>query len=380
MLFFLEIIQLAINYNIAPICYLKNKTGDIEYLAIGASKYLRILNQSTQVYTVTLYLVPLNSILNRKNNCFFFLPLILLKRESKNFSFLLNNPINLGLEYKEDNKEGSKLNTELPSKADWKIAFEQAIKDFDDVNDKVVLSKIKSVSVDTRTNDIKILENLAEKSKDSYLFYLKTESEKSYFSISPETLYKKIHERYEIDAIAGTRSYNSIEDLDSKKHELSTSNKDIGEHETVCRYIESVLLDAGIDIKRISERQILTLDNLIHLHSKYQFSSEHINFKQLINLIHPTPAVCGKNREKSLKTIEKLEPFKREYFAGGAGIIGKDYQDILVNIRSGEKVYNLMNIFAGAGIVKDSDPDLEWQEISSKMDNFSFLWKEDGSI
>ena len=42
MQFFLEIIQLTTNYNISPICYLKNKTGDIEYLAIGASKYLRV--------------------------------------------------------------------------------------------------------------------------------------------------------------------------------------------------------------------------------------------------------------------------------------------------------------------------------------------------
>ena len=47
--------------------------------------------------------------------------------------------------------------------------------------------------------------------------------------------------------------------------------------------------------------------------------------------------MCGKNREKSLNTIERIEPFKREFFAGGAGTIGKDYQDILVNIRSGEK-------------------------------------------
>ena len=104
---------------------------------------------------------------------------------------------------------------ETPTKDEWLEIFDQKIKTNIPSLEKVVLSRIKTITFNERPSDFLILNNL-KKENNAYAFYLKKSQFSSIFSISPETLYKRNNDLIEIDAIAGTRSYNNPNELKSK--------------------------------------------------------------------------------------------------------------------------------------------------------------------
>ena len=101
-----------------------------------------------------------------------------------------------------------------------------------------------------------------------------------------------------------------------KIFDLKNSTKDICEHEFVCSYIEEKFQSEGLSYNRKTNKEVITLPHVIHLHSKYEIDSKDKNFETLVRMIHPTPAVCGKQKEVSQKIIKNIEPFDRNYFSG----------------------------------------------------------------
>jgi len=88
----------------------------------------------------------------------------------------------------------------------------------------------------------------------------------------------------------------------------------------------------------------------------------------LAGLLHPTPAVGGEPRGLALELIAEHEGFERGWYAGPIGWVGADGDgEFVVALRCGVVSGSTAALFAGCGIVADSDPAREWEESRNKM-------------
>jgi menaquinone-specific isochorismate synthase len=88
----------------------------------------------------------------------------------------------------------------------------------------------------------------------------------------------------------------------------------------------------------------------------------------IIKQLHPTPALGGKPSTWALETIAAIEKYPRGLFSGPIGVIMPDGDgEFIVGIRSMWYRNKLVNLFAGAGILADSDAAMEYQETDLKL-------------
>ena len=124
------------------------------------------------------------------------------------------------------------------------------------------------------------------------------------------------------------------------------------------------------------DRAILTAifrDN----HLKSEFSGNlkaGVTDIDLINSLHPTPAVGGDPWEVVSELISSYEPFHRGWYAGLVGYIGEDSADFSVALRSGLIYNNTLSLYAGVGVVDGSKPDKEWEEGNWKIKNYEEIF------
>jgi len=98
---------------------------------------------------------------------------------------------------------------------------------------------------------------------------------------------------------------------------------------------------------------------------------------ELAAALHPTPAVAGTPTPSALEVIAALEPFDRGCYAGPVGWVGADGDgEWALALRCAELAGERATLFAGAGIVPDSDPALELDETERKFRAFldSLRW------
>jgi menaquinone-specific isochorismate synthase len=120
----------------------------------------------------------------------------------------------------------------------------------------------------------------------------------------------------------------------------------------------------------------LKLDHVQHMVTRFRGSlKEDVGDDALLTALHPTPAVGGYPVDGALDRIFRLEPHDRGWYAGPVGWIGADKAGFAVAIRSGLVENDRLTVFAGAGIVKGSDPDREWVETGHKMASLLSLFE-----
>lgn len=83
-------------------------------------------------------------------------------------------------------------------------------------------------------------------------------------------------------------------------------------------------------------------------------------------------------RERARAFIQQHEPFAREWYAGSAGYLSLQQSEFCVSLRSAKISGNVVRLYAGAGIVRGSDPEQEWQEIDNKAAGLRSLLQIDG--
>jgi menaquinone-specific isochorismate synthase len=88
----------------------------------------------------------------------------------------------------------------------------------------------------------------------------------------------------------------------------------------------------------------------------------------LVERLHPTPAVGGYPRELAVLAIRELEEFDRGWYAGAFGWTDlRGEGEFAVAIRSALLTGRAASLFAGGGIVADSVPEAEWDETCLKL-------------
>jgi menaquinone-specific isochorismate synthase len=151
---------------------------------------------------------------------------------------------------------------------------------------------------------------------------------------------------------------------------LLASEKEGAEHRITLEDMVARLGPLAEDIEAQSEPQVLTLARLQHLETKIRARlPEGTSALNVLEALHPTPAVCGLPREAALEFLGEEEPFERGWYAGPVGWFDLDGNGVFVPALRCAVVRDLRwRLFAGAGIVEGSDPGLEWDETSIKFE------------
>lgn len=251
------------------------------------------------------------------------------------------------------------------NETEWNKTISDSLKEFEKGSlDKVVLARKKVLSfknnVDSHTlfSDTKPASNL-------YEFFYHTQHGVSFICFTPEKLFSLEGNNIIVDSIAGTHEDGNF---------LLNSKKDIEEHRFVSNYVRKTLGTIGDNVRELFKEKILKLHAFSHIHSK--FSAEikvGTGYWDIIKTLHPTPAVGGFPKQKSLDYILKNENLERGLYAGPIGHLSKNNCEIAVGIRSALIQEDKIHIYGGAGIVKESQPTNEWEETNKKIESVQCL-------
>ena len=262
--------------------------------------------------------------------------------------------------------------TRTMSTDDWRESVEAAV-DRIRAGDlqKVVLAQALRTDLAHEVSIPDLLARLADTYPDCYRFLVEPEGAEpraSFFGATPERLVKRRGRTVETGALAGTTGRGDTPTEDEwLAEELRDSEKNAHEHRLVADAIREQLAPLASSV-RTGERSVRRLATVQHLFTPITAtlsSDQHV--LSLVEALHPTPAVGGLPPERALETIRDTEPFDRGWYAAPVGWFdAAGNGSFAVALRSAVVRETTATLFAGVGIVGDSDPDREWDEVQLK--------------
>lgn len=260
----------------------------------------------------------------------------------------------------------------IPNKQRFEQAVQQAIANFhlSDIR-KVVLSRILEITTSTAVNGAEIFNRLLMQNSRGFHFRLPVADGGELIGSSPELLVRKHAGRIYSNPLAGSakRDENSVQDMGRGK-QLLRSEKDLYEHQLVVEEMRLVLTSLCSQLEIPASPSLMNTAAMWHLSSAINgvLSEPSMSALQVACRLHPTPAVCGHPTKMARKLINLIEPFDRGYFSGMVGWCdAQGNGEWAVTIRCGLLRDNIIQLFAGAGIVAESQPESEWQETQAKL-------------
>jgi menaquinone-specific isochorismate synthase len=256
-----------------------------------------------------------------------------------------------------------------PSRAAWRDQVGKAVESVKQGDlRKVVLAQALRVELASDFSVPDVLGRLAATYPDCYRFMLTPEGGATFFGATPERLVSLRGRTVRTEALAGSTGRGDTPAEDEwLAAELLKSEKDIHEHELVANAVRDQLEPFAASV-RIGERSVRRLATVQHLRTSITAEladDEHI--LSLVEALHPTPAVGGLPPDAALRTIRETEAFDRGWYAAPVGWVdAAGNGTFAVGIRSAVASERTATLFAGAGIVADSDPDREWDEVQLK--------------
>jgi isochorismate synthase len=240
---------------------------------------------------------------------------------------------------------------------------------------KVVLSRSQSYGLSEAPSFTDWFESLCEAYPSAFvsLVYV-PQYNQCWLGASPETLVSMSSEGvFKTVSLAGTQSVYDADGQTISVKNATWTQKEIEEQAFVSRYIIDCL--KKIRVREFIEEgpKTVVAGNLMHLRTDFSIDSRAINFPELatvmLELLHPTSAVCGMPKNAARHFIETHEGYNRAFYGGFLGPINvqQNTVDLFVNLRCVAITDQVATFFAGAGITEDSIPHKELKETELKM-------------
>lgn len=253
----------------------------------------------------------------------------------------------------------------------WKASVQRAV---DTIRaqeaEKIVLARELRLTFQDRVQISLLIERLMDSQSQAYVFAYE-QGDDCFLGASPERLVYVRGDELLSTCLAGTapRGKNTKEDEEIAKEQLMENSKNREEHDHVVQMIKGSIAPFTEKTHIPDTPVVLTLRNLQHLYTPVRARLKAgVSVFQLIEVLHPTPALGGVPRDKALAFIREEEQFDRGWYGAPIGWI--DYQgnsEFAVAIRSGLVQGNEMSLFAGCGVMADSDPEEEYKETAVKF-------------
>lgn len=235
---------------------------------------------------------------------------------------------------------------------------------------KVVPAASRKVKLQHGFNILETFERLCDSYPEAFISLVTAPGLGTWMGASPEPIIEldKL-KTFNTVALAGTQArypHVSLQDVAWKQ-------KEIEEQALVCRYIINCF--KKIRLREFEENgpKTVVAGNLLHLKTTYSVDMDATNFPLLgsvmLDLLHPTSAVCGMPKGPALEFIKEQENFDRAYFSGYLGPVNlSEETHLFVNLRCMQIGREEATLYAGAGVTEDSIPQSEWEEIQLKCD------------
>jgi isochorismate synthase len=201
--------------------------------------------------------------------------------------------------------------------------------------------------------------------------YLITGSDGTAFAgASPELLIRRSGAQAFAQPMAGSVARGATEAEDERLAEqLRGSRKDAAEHELVSRFVVEALRPFASSVAALPP-EVVRFTNIQHLATavRADLHDPAADVLELAAALHPTPAVGGWPREAADRIIDDLESMERGWYAGAVGWTdGRGDGEFAVALRCGLLWEDGARLYAGVGVMPDSDPARELEETDLKF-------------
>ncbi len=243
--------------------------------------------------------------------------------------------------------------------------------------EKVVLSRVRATELGSGFDVITTYIRLQETYHNAFVSLVSIPEMGTWMGASPEILVQVSKDRiFKTVALAGTQALTP----DSNPAKALWQQKEIEEQSLVKRYVLHCF--KKIQLREYTEMgpRTVVAGNLMHLRTDFTVDMKKEQFPilgtQMLQLLHPTSAVCGMPKETATEFILKKEGYDRAYFSGFLGPVHIDGEsNIYVNLRCSQILEQVALTYAGAGITAESEPDKEWLETRLKMDTMRQVFR-----
>ncbi|CAN6210515.1 unnamed protein product [Urochloa humidicola] len=267
----------------------------------------------------------------------------------------------------------------VPTKASWDFAVTKAlqmIKGRQRELVKVVLARCSRYITDTCIDPVELLACLKVEGQNAYQFCIQPSDAPAFVGNSPEQLFHRKYLNISSEALAGTRARGKITADDFQiGQDLLLSKKEDIEFTIVRDSIKKKLEMICDEVVVHPSKALRKLPRVQHLSAQLaaRIRNEDDEF-EILNTLHPSPAVCGLPTEEARQFIRDYEIFDRGMYAGPVGWFGGAESEFAVGIRSAllGKGHSTL-VYAGAGIVQGTNPSFEWDELDLKASQFAKL-------
>jgi len=235
--------------------------------------------------------------------------------------------------------------------------------------EKIVLSRTLAIPLSDEIDLVNVFDELCNTYPNALVSLVSIPEAGTWMGATPEVLVGiEDNTIFKTVALAGTKT--AQKDVSLKT--VAWTQKEIEEQALVERYIISCF--KKIRLREYEEHgpKTVVAGNVLHLKSEFTVDMKATNFPQLgsvmLQLLHPTSAVCGMPLDTALKFLKEHEGYDRQFYAGYLGPVNfKNQTHLFVNLRCMQWQDDNAILYAGAGVTVDSNPEEEWIETEMKL-------------
>lgn len=235
--------------------------------------------------------------------------------------------------------------------------------------EKVVIARSLALQFEKTILSPQILSHVVNEQPESYLFGLEQEN-LLFFGASPERLVKVENGQAFSSCVAGSIKRGKTAEEDRVLGDsLLNDDKNRGEHHYVVEMISQTFEKNCTAVKVPKQPKLLKIRDIQHLYTPVEGQlNKDATILQLVKHLHPTPALGGVPRNDALAIIRQFEPMNRGMYAAPIGWLDADGNgEFAVAIRSATLIDDQAYLYAGGGIVADSEAQSEYEETLVKF-------------
>lgn len=269
-------------------------------------------------------------------------------------------------------KEPAQIKAEEIAVSEWMTVVDDTVAKLREAGPlkKVVLARRMEVKSNQPFQAEVILQNLQQQQTNTYFFVLESD-EQIFVGATPERLLKASKETFSTASIAGSVSRGTTEtEDDSLGHYLLNDLKNKQEHKIVVdRIIKELEQMTGTSIQATTP-QLLKNRDIQHLYLPIKGKRQKAyRFLKGVQQLHPTPALGGEPKELAIAWLKEHEQLDRGLYGAPIGwvAIKEDIGEFAVGIRSAVFTGAIGYLYAGCGVVKDSQAEQERIETKIKF-------------
>jgi len=226
---------------------------------------------------------------------------------------------------------------------------------------KAVLSRVKKIETQPKGLPELFLE-LSKKYPNAFVYLCQLPNGQIWCGASPETLAKYEEGQFSTMALAGTQSL-----ADRNPQEVKWEQKELDEQKWVQDYIKAAFHKKALPFSS-SKTYTSAAGHLAHIRTDFTGRADADIARELIQELHPTPAICGTPTPASKELILKTEVHDRIYYSGFIGLYAPLQFELFVNLRCMRMDPEAYYLYVGGGITVDSHPEDEYLETENKAE------------